>query len=170
MSTISPCGGLCCLFFGSHGESMSLVQPPAHISLCSKGTELERGHLVAPGPWYLRKKKKKKSKEHELDKYDQLLGTCLKPPAAVVDIRKLQSLGDARKFYCLAPTRSTRLLFQLPGATRRFSWAARLPRRKQDISSHLPDPRAGGRLPAASPKASEELFCGNQCQHDIFTD
>lgn len=49
-----------------------------------------------------------KSKEHELDKYDQLQGTCLQPPAAVVDIRKLQSLGDGRKFYCLTPSRSTR--------------------------------------------------------------
>lgn len=103
---------------------MSLLQPPAHISLCSKGPELELGHLVAPGPWYLRgggKKKKRKEEEHELDKYDQLPGTCLKPPAAVVDIRKLRSLGDARKFYCLAPTRNARLPFQLPGAPRHFS-------------------------------------------------
>lgn len=106
---------------------MSPLQPPAHIALCSKGPELERGHLVAPGPWYLRKTKKKE--EHELDKYDQLPGTCLKPPAAVVDIRKLQSLGEARKSYCPAPSRKAGLhssCMVLPGTAE-----------KQDTRSHL---------------------------------
>lgn len=99
-----------------------------------------------------------KSKEHELDKYDQLPGTCLKPPAAVVDIRKLRSLGDGRKFYCLAPTRSTRLPLQLPGATRRVPVTG--------ITGHQFSPPA----PAASPRASERLFHGKQLQCDIFPD
>lgn len=54
----------------------------------------------------------------------------------------------------------------LPGARDRcssclvlphFSRVACLSPRKQDISSHLPDPMAAARLSAASPKASEEL-------------
>lgn len=55
------------------------------------------------------KENRKKEEEHELDKYDQLPGTCLKPPAAVVDIRKLQSLGEARKSYCPTPSRKAGL-------------------------------------------------------------
>lgn len=55
------------------------------------------------------KENRKKEEEHELDKYDQLPGTCLKPPAAVVDIRKLQSLREARKSYCPTPSRKAGL-------------------------------------------------------------